>query len=191
VRAGASFSALVVRHDDCSARSSEEIMSIERPVTAVMSRRPLCVRPETLARDALAFAREHDVEHLLVSESDNLVGVLCTCDLARAPSKQPVSKCMKSPAVTVEGTDSLRDAAALMRARRVGCLPVTAGGLLMGIVTRADFQRAGVPSNLFAAECASCGAHHHLAPASERGVPFCVECLECGAPNGAELGTAD
>jgi predicted transcriptional regulator len=150
------------------------------------------VRPEARVRDALAVAREHAIEHLLVTEADELTGVVCTCDLVRAPSDARVASCMKTPVVCVEGTTSLADAAAIMRSRRVGCLPVTAGRLLVGIVTRVDLKRAGVPSELYAASCASCGSQHHVAPAAQRGVPFCQECLECReARNGADLGAGD
>jgi acetoin utilization protein AcuB len=165
-------------------------MALERAVSGLMSRRPLCVRSGTLVREALAVAREHGIEHLLVTESDNIVGLVCTCDLARARSDARVTSCMKSPVVTIDGAATLRRAAEEMHSRRVGSLPVTAGNLLVGIVTRTDLKRAGVPEDLFLSPCISCGSTHHLSPRGET-VSFCMDCLECGRRNGVELGTVD
>ncbi|HZU96617.1 MAG TPA: CBS domain-containing protein, partial [Planctomycetota bacterium] len=151
---------------------------------------PVTVRPETSVSNALAIAREHAIDHLLLAESDNLVGVACTCDLERAPGRAPASTCMKSPIVTIDGATTIREAADVMRSRGIGCLPVVAGRLLMGLVTRRDLIRAGVPIDALADACSSCGARHHL-DSRAAGAPFCVECFECGSQKGAELGAGD
>lgn len=49
---------------------------------------------------------------------------------------------MTSPAITVEPSRSIQDAAALMTERHVNRLPVVEDGCLIGIVTRADLVRA-------------------------------------------------
>ena len=49
---------------------------------------------------------------------------------------------MTAPAVTIGPAQSLREAAALMTARRVNRLPVVEKGWLVGILTRADLVRA-------------------------------------------------
>jgi CBS-domain-containing membrane protein len=54
---------------------------------------------------------------------------------------------MSSPAVTIEANGRIRDAAALMTARRVNRLPVVEDGRLVGILTRADLVRAYVRSD--------------------------------------------
>lgn len=166
-------------------------MSMERPVSSIMRRRPPSVRPANRVRDALALAREHEVEHILVVESDNVVGIVCTCDLSRARPDTAVSACMKASVVTVDGVTTLREAGDLMRSRRVGCLPVTAGRLLMGIVTRSDLKRAGVPDDLCGAVCASCGSRHHLGASAGGASPFCIDCLECAEVGEPELGMGD
>jgi predicted transcriptional regulator len=159
-------------------------------IATLMKRRPVTVRPETTVSNALALAREHAIDHLLLAESDNLVGVACTCDLERAPGRVPVSTCMKSPIVTADGATTIREAADLMRSRGIGCLPVVAGRLLMGLVTRRDLIRAGVPAEALADACSSCGERHHLDPRATA-APFCVECFECGSRTGADLGAGD
>jgi len=54
---------------------------------------------------------------------------------------------MTSPAVTIEPTQPLRQAAALMTEARVNRLPVVDKGWLVGIVTRADLVRAYLQSD--------------------------------------------
>jgi CBS domain-containing protein len=49
---------------------------------------------------------------------------------------------MTAPAITMEPSRSIQDAAAVMTERRVNRLPVVEGGRLIGIVTRADLVRA-------------------------------------------------
>jgi len=48
------------------------------------------------------------------------------------------SDLMTGNVVTVAETDTVRRAANLMRGRSIGCLPVTRGGRLVGIVTASD-----------------------------------------------------
>lgn len=51
---------------------------------------------------------------------------------------------MTSPAVTIEVSRSIREAATVMTGQRINRLPVTDHGRLVGIVTRADLVRAYV-----------------------------------------------
>lgn len=54
---------------------------------------------------------------------------------------------MTTPAITIAPSSAIRDAAALMTSRGVNRLPVVDGGLLVGIVTRADLLRAFLQSD--------------------------------------------
>lgn len=49
---------------------------------------------------------------------------------------------MTAPAITIEASRSIREAAAIMTGRRINRLPVMDQGKLVGIVTRADLVRA-------------------------------------------------
>jgi CBS domain-containing protein len=49
---------------------------------------------------------------------------------------------MAAPALTIEPTRAVHEAAAIMTERRINRLPVVEGGRLVGIVTRADLVRA-------------------------------------------------
>jgi hypothetical protein len=78
-----------------------------------------------------------------------------------------------------------------MRNRAVGCLPLFAGGLLLGVVTRTDMLRAGVTQDELGGSCWGCGTQHALVPDRERESPtFCRECLECRGDS-IELGGGD
>jgi CBS domain-containing protein len=52
------------------------------------------------------------------------------------------TEAMTVPAVTIASSRSIQDAAAIMTERRINRLPVVDGGVLVGIVTRADLIRA-------------------------------------------------
>jgi CBS domain-containing membrane protein len=51
----------------------------------------------------------------------------------------PVKQVMSAEAVTIAPDVALRDAAALMAEKKLGCLPVVEGGKLVGILTEGDF----------------------------------------------------
>jgi predicted transcriptional regulator len=137
---------------------------------------------------ALALAQERGIQHLLVNESGHVVGIACRCDLERTRGNAPVARCMSEPVVFIRSDQTVEDAAALMRERGVGCLPVVCGDLLVGIVTRSDLLRAGIPSEEVCLPCATCGSVHQGRAVGS--VPFCRECLECPAPR-EELGGGD
>ncbi|MFB6613032.1 CBS domain-containing protein [Streptomyces sp. NPDC085524] len=59
-----------------------------------------------------------------------------------------VSACMSAPAVSVTPTTAIGEAARLMGVHGVGCLAVTEGGVLHGIVTDRDIAVRAVASGL-------------------------------------------
>jgi CBS domain-containing membrane protein len=52
-----------------------------------------------------------------------------------------VKDLMSEPAVTITGSTTAREAAHLMLARRLGCLPVVSSGVLVGLITETDLLR--------------------------------------------------
>lgn len=116
-------------------------------IAEVMSRSLLGVSPSTSASEASRLAFEHGVDHLLVLEGDDLVGVVSAGDLQRAQPLAAVLDCMAAPR-TVSANSSVEEAADLMRRCAVGCLPVVAGGLLLGVVTRERLRRHPIASQL-------------------------------------------
>jgi hypothetical protein len=72
------------------------------------------------------------------------VGVVCEHDLADKPGAIPVSRCVRSPTPAIPLASSGNTAATLMQEWRVGCLPVTYRGFVVGVITAEDLARGGV-----------------------------------------------
>lgn len=112
-------------------------------VSEAMNRSIVTVAPDTRVSEALALARRAGTEHLLVLDEENLVGILCTCDLEAARPDDFAWECMTLPVLTVRPDVTLDEAALTMGDCDVGCLPVAVGGLLLGTLTDAELARAG------------------------------------------------
>ena len=90
--------------------------------------------------DILAKERGHAAVH--ASALNWLFGERAAPDELRRQAATTVGDAMATPAITVDLDRPLREAAALMLDRGINRLPVTANGLLVGILTRADLVRA-------------------------------------------------
>lgn len=114
-------------------------------------------RGDTLAA-LLELMQDNDIRHVpIVDGEDELVGLVTHRDVARGAvsakddvpiavrddilAHRPVGSVMVSDPFTVEPTDTVEDAAALMLENKLGCLPVVEGSRLVGIVTESDFVR--------------------------------------------------
>jgi acetoin utilization protein AcuB len=108
-----------------------------------MSAPVLTLREAQAASDAWALMRDAGVRHAVVVRGRAVVGVLSDRDLGgarggRSRRDRTVAELMQGAPVTASPSMSVREAAALVRARRIGCLPVVERGRLVGIVTRSD-----------------------------------------------------
>jgi acetoin utilization protein AcuB len=95
------------------------------------------------AERAFQRMRTHRIHHLVVMDGRQVVGVVSDRDLGGPRGKgvrdgRTVSELMSEQAVTASPTTSVRQAANLLRARTIGCLPVVENGRLAGIVTLTD-----------------------------------------------------
>ena len=154
-------------------------------VLDVMTTWPVAVDVSLGVIDALRLAESWGVHHLLVTSDQELVGVVCRCDLAEAGDSELVSRRMTSPFVFVNPRASIEAAAETMIAQGVGCLPVLDDlGQLVGVVTRRDLRAVGaLPGSPGFDACAACGEMHSLRrPARGGCVVFCGECLERSLP---------
>ncbi|MGC4115937.1 MAG: CBS domain-containing protein [Myxococcales bacterium] len=106
------------------------------PLGRVMCRAVVGVSPRTGAHEAEAVAMASGVDHLLVFDWEHLVGVASLSALRRAAEAATVSDCMVVPVTTISASASVEQAADLMRSTEATCLPVVAGGLILGVVTR-------------------------------------------------------
>lgn len=159
-------------------------------VADVMTRYLFTVAPLTSVRLAQQLSRERSVRHLLVTAQDELLGVLCACDLSGVDDlSAPVARHMRANPFTTSPRVTLDEAASIMRAFRIGCLPVEDGGRVVGIVTRGDLERAGMSSEtLGIRRCAACGYKHNLRPDRRcEELVFCGFCEERSVPGEEEL----
>jgi acetoin utilization protein AcuB len=129
-------------------------------VTLWMTRDPVTVSPETSVADAAAIMARRSVRRLPVvgpGDPPPLLGIVSARDVARAfppdvnpfssdgPSRgprRPVSEIMTASPQTVRPETPIEDAARVLREKKIGALPVTRDGRLVGIITESDIFRA-------------------------------------------------
>ncbi len=115
-------------------------------------RSPVTVIPTgTTLGEAFGLFQSRGIRHLPVVDQGRLVGVLTDRDLRATTSNlsgtphtagDPVSTAMTSPVLTADPLDPVEDAARIMRAHKIGCLPVMDGAELVGILTGMDILDA-------------------------------------------------
>jgi hypothetical protein len=151
------------------------------PVSTRMTRASalVTVTPETTRVAAEEVARRNDVRHLLVTEGSRVAGILCRCDLHGGAPNDPVHQIMTEDVFALDTIATLGDAVSAMSKLKVGCLPVVAGGTIVGLITRGDLRRAGVPEQLLGAgRCSACSSPHGVRKDLRIDVDFCLDCLE-------------
>jgi acetoin utilization protein AcuB len=146
------------RLDQDGSRDTVSKISIRRNretrVKDHMTRDVITITPSESCQKALLMMQEAGINHLPVVERERLVGILTERDiLRRAPevrrtidpgsrkrllSLVNVGGVMTYAPATVSPRSSLKDAAAVMLQRRIGCLPVIRNGRLIGIFTTRD-----------------------------------------------------
>jgi CBS domain-containing protein len=113
-------------------------------IANIMSPVQVTVSPYSRLADARTAAAERGLAHILVIDTDDLVGVLHLAGVAHERGDKFVLRLMHTPVVSVSAHSSVEDAAHCMRENGLDCLPVMVGALLVGVITRADLARAGV-----------------------------------------------
>jgi CBS-domain-containing membrane protein len=139
------------------------------------------VGPETLCTTADELARRHDFRHIVVVAEGNLLGIACRCDLFPAPDfDERIAARMSRDIFAIHPAASLGEALAAMNSLQVGCLPVVRDGLLLGLITRGDLRRVGIPeSELGAHRCAACGSVRGVrADPKLPALELCLDCLD-------------
>ena len=136
-------------------------------VREVMTKRPLTIDWQAPIGTAIAVMREREIRHLpVVNEEDRLVGIISDRDLRGTVLAPAIAEYLPPEArdrlqslgeafenllvrdimtwdvVTIAPDAPVAQAAALMFDRRLGCLPVTELGQLVGIVTERDVLKA-------------------------------------------------
>jgi CBS domain-containing protein len=152
-------------------------MSASVPLPQVMHRPLVALHVYDSVSAALDTAREHGIHHFPVCKHEQVVGMVCTCDLKEATLEQAVGSVMR-PAVTISDGRSAEEAAMLMRAADVGSVLVTdQRGTPCGIVTRSDLiGEPPLAALLEDCRCEGCGTIHHLH--RHEGRLLCFSCHE-------------
>ncbi len=120
-----------------------------------MTRNPVTITEDTSIDDALHLMRERKVRRLPVLDpAGTMIGIVSDRDLLHAApspvtslsvyelhyllSKLTVKRVMSSPVITVTPSTPLEEAARIMADNKIGGLPVTEDGKLVGIITETD-----------------------------------------------------
>ncbi len=132
---------------------------VAEPVERWMRAPVATIAAESSVREAAALMRAREIRHLpVVDDQGRLIGIVTDRDLrqvvfdaavreqlpleAEALGELPVRAVMTWSVVTVTPATDLRAAAALMRERRLGALPVVESGHLVGMLTERDLIAA-------------------------------------------------
>ena len=124
-------------------------------VSRIMTRNPIFTHPEISLTDVHSLMDREKIGHVPVLNKNNeLIGLITRADLLKAaPSsatsldmyeisyllaKLTVEKIMIKNVVTVQESEVVEEAARIMADRKIGCLPVMNGSLLVGIITDTD-----------------------------------------------------
>ena len=129
-------------------------------VRELMNRNLVTIAESSSCRDAVARMHRARVRHLPVLNGDGtLAGMITDRDLRHHLFSPPVyhaigrsqidtllqaarvSDIMSAPAVTVESSQDIAEAAGVMLRGNIGSLPVVEGGRLVGIITETDLLR--------------------------------------------------
>jgi adenylylsulfate kinase len=127
-------------------------------VRDLMSDKPITVDPEMPMLEARQRMLDERIRHLIVTENGRVAGIVTDRDVRlNLPSpatslsvwevnyllaKLTVRDVMTRAVLLVDPDRPAAEAAEIMMTHKIGALPVTEGGRLVGIVTETDFVRA-------------------------------------------------
>lgn len=123
-------------------------------VKSRMTKNPITIAANATISDAVALMKEKNLKRVPVVEGEKIVGVLTQSDIQKVSptkatslsifeinyllSKLTVKDAMTKNPVTIDVDSLLEEAAVIMREQRIGTLPVTEKGKLVGIITESD-----------------------------------------------------
>lgn len=114
-------------------------------VAKIMNKNPKSVGPKTSIASAAKTMRAARIGSLFVKKGRQLIGILTDTDIVRRAvatnkplGKLTVEKIMTAPICTIEGSQSIDDAQALMADLGVRHLGVTKNGEMSGVISVRD-----------------------------------------------------
>src|SRR2546428_8940678 len=101
------------------------------------------VRPGATAREAYRLMRDRRFRHLPVLQDGRVVGILSDRDLrpvllSPGLARTRVFELMSEELTTIAPETPVEEAASLLVAKKIGCLPVVVNGRLVGLITETD-----------------------------------------------------
>lgn len=119
----------------------------------MMTRHPHTLAPNDTIANAQQLMHQYEIRHIpIVDPINTLIGILSQRDILRAQNSSlisaqenddlfqiPIAELMKKNIVSVSPKAGLKQSAVFMQKHKVGCLPVTEQGELVGIITDSDF----------------------------------------------------
>ncbi|ENQ3079162.1 TPA: acetoin utilization AcuB family protein [Bacillus pseudomycoides] len=117
-------------------------------VEEIMNQNVTSLRPTDTIETALRTLAAHSIRHIpVVNEQYEVVGIISDRDVRDAsPSildehvskdalQEPIERIMKHPVMTCHPLDFVEEIATLFFENKIGCLPVTKSGKLVGIIS--------------------------------------------------------
>ncbi|MES2481031.1 MAG: DUF294 nucleotidyltransferase-like domain-containing protein [Pseudomonadota bacterium] len=137
------------------ARRALAEQTLETPLSRLLAGKPVRCEPATPLSEALLMMQERHVGSVLVTTPQGaLAGILTRHDLPALmlqpdfSLQRPIEQVMHSPVHSLPETATAQDAALLMAKHGIRHVPVTRGGLAVGVVSERDLftlQRASLP----------------------------------------------
>ncbi len=121
-------------------------MRPDENVASVMSLELLTVPPDTPIGELRKLCKRKKVPCVVVVEQDSPIGILCASDVVGVDDCTPAQQVMKSPVHTIGAACTVQEACNKLDGLGVGVLPVTAGDVLVGLVTRTELQLGHRPA---------------------------------------------
>jgi acetoin utilization protein AcuB len=110
-----------------------------------MSRKVIGIERQRPTAEARALMQKHDIRQLPVIHQERLVGIVTDRDLRSAPASAETVADVMTPKPAVIGPNApVDEAARLLRAHKIGALPVVENGKLIGILAGSDVLDAFV-----------------------------------------------
>ena len=110
-----------------------------------MTRKVRTIGPSKSVVHARELIRKHRINQLPVVSNDKLLGIVTDRDLRDAAIlDDSVQTIMTRPVITLSAHSTLVNVAEVMRAQRIGSVPIVSGDSVIGIVTRSDILEAFV-----------------------------------------------
>lgn len=110
------------------------------------------IHKDATIREAARLLQKWNVGSLLVDDGSRYIGIITDTDLSRKAvgkgldaNSTAVRSCMSKPIVSIEDSEPLEDAIALMKKKSIRHLAVTEDGTIIGVLSVADLLQAYGP----------------------------------------------